>query len=87
MRTGRPLLTLTVSDEERQTLERWARRPKTAQALARRAEVVLGAAAGERNSSLFWSYRPAPLFHACSPAWPKPQPMAAWLAVQLLATR
>jgi transposase len=52
MRTGRPLLTLTVSDEERQTLERWARRPKTAQALARRAEVVLGAAAGERNSAL-----------------------------------
>ncbi len=52
MRTGRPMLTLSVSDEERQTLERWARRPKTAQALARRAEVVLGAAAGESNSVL-----------------------------------
>ena len=52
MRTGRPMPTLTVSDLERQTLERWARRPKTAQALARRAEVVLGAAAGESNSAL-----------------------------------
>ena len=52
MRTGRPMPTLTVSDEERETLERWARRPKTAQALARRAEVVLGAAAGASNSAL-----------------------------------
>ena len=52
MRTGRPMLTLTVSDEERQTLERWARRPKTAQALARRAAVVLGAAAGQNNTAL-----------------------------------
>ncbi|MBA2371047.1 MAG: IS630 family transposase [Chloroflexi bacterium] len=52
MRSGRPMPTLTVSGEERLTLERWARRPKTAQALARRAEVVLGAAAGQSNSAL-----------------------------------
>src|SRR5712691_3845129 len=52
MRTGRPMPTLTLSDEERTTLERWARRPKTAQALARRAEVVLGAAAGQSNGAL-----------------------------------
>jgi len=44
--------TLTLSDEERATLERWARRPQTAQALARRAEVVLGAAAGKSNTVL-----------------------------------
>ena len=52
MRTGRPMPTLTVSSEEREALERWARRPKTAQALARRAEVVLGAAAGTSNTAL-----------------------------------
>lgn len=52
MRTGRPMPTLTVSSEEREALERWARRPKTAQALARRAAVVLGAAAGTSNAAL-----------------------------------
>jgi hypothetical protein len=30
---------LAASDEERETLERWARRPTTAQALAQRAEL------------------------------------------------
>src|SRR5216684_1128466 len=52
MRTGRPMPTLSLSAEERLTLERWARRPKTAQALARRAAVVLGAAAGQNNTVL-----------------------------------
>ncbi|MFC4950158.1 hypothetical protein [Pseudonocardia sp. GCM10023141] len=33
-RTGRPVAKLALSDEERQTLRRWARRPKCAQALA-----------------------------------------------------
>lgn len=41
MATGRPLAPLTLSDEERYTLQGWARRPKTAQALARRAQIVL----------------------------------------------
>jgi len=52
MRTGRPMPALTLSVEEREALERWRRRPKTAQALARRAEVVLGAAAGKTNTAL-----------------------------------
>ncbi len=52
MRTGRPMPTLTLSSAERDALERWARRPRTAQALARRAEVVLGAAAGKSNTIL-----------------------------------
>ncbi len=52
MRTGRPMATLTLTGAERETLERWARRPTTAQALARRAEVVLGAAAGRSNTDL-----------------------------------
>jgi hypothetical protein len=35
---------LTLTDDERQTLVRWARRAKTAQALALRAKIVLAAA-------------------------------------------
>lgn len=41
MRTGRPKLKLELSDEERQVLENWARRPKSSQALALRARIVL----------------------------------------------
>lgn len=43
--TPRPELT----EEELETLERWARRPKTAQALAFRSRIILAAAAGERS--------------------------------------
>jgi len=49
MRTGRPKAELTLTTEERQTLEQWARRPKTAQALARRARFVLACATGKTN--------------------------------------
>src|SRR4051812_49106424 len=48
-RGGRPLSPLTVTDEERSTLEAWARRPKTAQALATRVRIVLAAAEGLGN--------------------------------------
>ena len=41
MRKGRPIPVLTVTPEEREALERWARRPKTAQALAQRAQLIL----------------------------------------------
>jgi transposase len=37
---------------ERETLERWARRPKTAQALALRARIVLRCAAGQSNTEV-----------------------------------
>jgi len=40
-RRGRPTDELRLSDEERDTLERWARRPKSAQALAPRCRIVL----------------------------------------------
>jgi len=40
-RRGRPTDELRLSDEERDTLERWARRPKSAQALALRCRIVL----------------------------------------------
>jgi transposase len=50
MRTGRPIPPLTLTDAERETLERWARRAKTAQAVAQRARLILGCAAGRRNT-------------------------------------
>ena len=49
MRTGRPIPPLAVTDEQRSTLENWARRPKTAQALALRARIVLACAEGKPN--------------------------------------
>ena len=50
MRTGRPIPPLTLTDTERETLERWARRAKTAQAVAQRARLILGCAAGRTNT-------------------------------------
>jgi transposase len=43
---------LVLSDEERTQLEAWARRPKSAQALAQRSRIVLAAAAGAGNSEI-----------------------------------
>src|SRR5438105_1575815 len=43
-RTGRPTVALVLTDAERETLERWARRPKSAQVLALRCRIVLDAA-------------------------------------------
>ena len=40
---------VVLDDEERETLELWARRPKSAQALALRCRIVLAAADGEQN--------------------------------------
>ena len=50
MRTGRPLPPLTLTPDERATLERWGRRPTTARALAERARLVLACAAGKPNT-------------------------------------
>jgi len=47
---GRQAPVVVLSEEERETLERWARRPKSAQALALRCRIVLAAAGGEPNS-------------------------------------
>lgn len=52
MPIGRPLAPLTLSPTERETLERWVRRPKTAQALAQRAQIVLRAAEGAPNRAI-----------------------------------
>ena len=49
---GRPLVPLTLEGTDQETLERWVRRPKTAQALAMRARIVLRAAEGVRNDQI-----------------------------------
>jgi transposase len=45
-RRGRPTVEIKLSAEERATLERWARRHSSAQALALRSKIVLACAAG-----------------------------------------
>ena len=49
---GRPVAEVMLTDEERQTLERWARRAKSSQALAQRCRIVLGCAAGKSNKEV-----------------------------------
>ncbi len=46
---GRPKAVLTLTESEREQLERWARRGKTAQALALRSRIVLECATGVSN--------------------------------------
>ena len=52
MAMGRPIPPLTLDDAERETLERWGRRPKTAQALALRARTILACADGRSNTAV-----------------------------------
>ncbi len=61
MAIGRPLLPLHLSKDERETLERWTRRRKTAQALALRARLILSCAAGKKNGEV------AAAFHVARP--------------------
>ena len=51
-RLGRPTVAIVLSDDERETLERWARRPTSAQALALRCRIVLAAAQGTQNKAI-----------------------------------
>ena len=51
-RRGRPTAVIELTGEERETLERWARRPKSAQALALRCRIVLGAAQDHSNTDI-----------------------------------
>jgi transposase len=44
--------TLTLTEDERATLEQWARRPKSAQRLALRARIVLECSSGASNSDV-----------------------------------
>jgi DNA-binding CsgD family transcriptional regulator len=49
---GRPKAALVLSDEERDTLLRWARRPSSPQSLALRSKIVLACAAGKTNQQV-----------------------------------
>src|SRR5918994_1713795 len=49
---GRPKAPLVLTEEGRQTLERWARRSKTSQALALRCKIVLACAEGATNKAV-----------------------------------
>ncbi|MGH3524675.1 MAG: IS630 family transposase, partial [Mycobacterium sp.] len=49
---GRPVAALVLTGEERETLQRWARRAKSSQALAQRCRIVLGCAAGKSNKEV-----------------------------------
>jgi transposase len=51
-RRGTKLAALVLTDDERETLERWARRPTTAQALAMRCRIVLACAEGGPNTEV-----------------------------------
>ena len=61
MARGRAIPPVTVTADERDTLERWARRPTTAQALAMRARIVLASATGKailqvaRDEDISWA--------------------------------
>ena len=49
---GRPKPQLSMSEKERVVLERWARRPKTSQALALRSRIVLRCASEGDNGAV-----------------------------------
>jgi transposase len=49
---GTPAAVVVLSEVERETLERWARRPTTAQALALRCRIVLACAHGGSNTEI-----------------------------------
>ena len=48
-RRGRNAVVIDLNEDERETLERWARRRSTSQGLAMRSRIVLGAADGMAN--------------------------------------
>ena len=52
MGAGRPRAPCRVTAEERQRLEEWARRPKTAQGLAHHSRIVLECARGQSNTAV-----------------------------------
>jgi transposase len=52
MPIGRPIIPLTLSEQEHTSLQNWARRPKSAQALAQRARTILLCAEGFTNTEV-----------------------------------
>lgn len=52
MARGRPKVELVLTDEERETLQRWSRRPKSSQFLALRSRIVLACGRGLTNTQV-----------------------------------
>lgn len=52
MAIGRPIMPISLNEEERTSLENWVRRPKSAQALAQRAKAILLCAEGRSNTEV-----------------------------------
>src|ERR1700678_2162493 len=71
MRLGRPKKPLTLTDDERQTLQQWARRPKSAQRLALRSRIVLACADGKSNTQVAQDLHIALPPTGAVGAWPK----------------
>ena len=51
MPRGRPIAPVDLNDQDRDILQRWVRRPKSAQALALRARIILTVAEGSSNTT------------------------------------
>ena len=51
MRIGRPIPELVIAAEQRTALQNWARRPKSAQALALRGKIILACSEGKSNTA------------------------------------
>jgi hypothetical protein len=68
MPRGRPVPELRLAAEERETLQAWARRPKTAQALALRARIILSCAEGTSNAGVSATLRLCPRLSPYPPA-------------------
>ena len=51
-RRGRPTVEIELTEDERETLQRWKRRHTSSQALARRCRIVLGCADGATNTEV-----------------------------------
>ena len=60
-RRGRPTAEIVLTENERKTLERWARRHSSSQALALRSRIVLGCAEGRTNGDVAASLRCHPV--------------------------
>jgi transposase len=60
MQRGRPISKLILTAQERQTLQGWAQRRKTSQALALRARIVLACAEGKSNTLVSTGLRLCP---------------------------
>jgi len=56
-RTGRPTPRITLTDDERRELERWARRARSSRRLAFRAKLILASAAGGTDAAVGAQFR------------------------------